>query len=145
MDIDRAGKFCHSYGEAMARSDSAGLVGHYGFPYISFTNGYITSFDSVEQANAAVASHVERFDTTGLGSDIRLTDYRVEAASPTSALCHLTWEIFPANATPGWAWTNIYGLRQGPDSQHFEFNISDNEIGELLGRFPDFMSPITAG
>ncbi|WP_380877747.1 hypothetical protein ACFB49_14090 [Sphingomonas sp. DBB INV C78] len=140
MDIERANQFCRSYGDAMASGTAAALAGHYGFPYISFTGGYISRFEDAADANGSVQAHLDRFQRGGLGLDIRLSGFRVEPVSGTGALCHLKWEIHPKNGAPGWAWDNVYGLRQSEDAQHFEFNISDNEFGELLARYPDFMS-----
>ncbi len=140
MDLERANQFCRSYGDAMASRRGEAIAGHYGFPYISFTSGYISSFSDAAEANAMVQAHLDRFERSGLGLDIRLADFHVVPVSSGSALCHLTWEIHPENGDEGWAWLNIYGLRQSADAQHFEFNISDNEIGELLSRYPDFMT-----
>lgn len=140
MDIERANGFCRSYGEAMASRRAEAIAGHYGFPYVSFTSGYISTFSDRDEANASVQAHLDRFERSGLGLDIRLAGFRVEAVSGGSALCHLKWEIHPENGHAGWAWDNVYGLRQSEDAQHFEFNISDNEIGELLARYPDFMN-----
>ena len=140
MDLDRANQFCRSYGEAMASGGAAALAGHYGFPYMAFTGGHISSFQDADEAKAAVQAHLDRFERSGLGLDIRLTAHRVEPVSPTGALCHIRWEIHPKNGAEGWTWDNIYGLRQTGETQHFEFNVSDNEFGELLARYPDFMS-----
>lgn len=140
MDVARAEDFCRSYGQAMKDGDPTAIAGHYGFPYVSFTNGWISTFNYRAEADAQVSAHVGRFRRRGLGVDIRLSGFRVEPVSDGAALCHLTWEIVPADDTPGWSWDNVYGLRQTADGQHFEFNISDNEIGELLRRFPDFMT-----
>ena len=141
MDIAKAEDFCRSYGQAMKDGSGTALAGHYSFPYVSFTNGWISIFKDQAEADESVSSHVARFERRGLGVDIRLSDFRVEPVSEGSALCHLRWEIFPADDTPGWSWGNIYGLRVREDGgMAFEFNISDNEIGELLGRFPDFMT-----
>lgn len=140
MDMDRANAFCRSYGEAMASGGAAALADHYGFPYVSFTGGYVSRFEDRAEALAMVQAHLDRFARSGLGVDIRLIDHRVEPVSGGSALCHVRWEIHPENGAPGWAWSNVYGLRQTADAQHFEFNISDNEFGELLARYPDFMS-----
>ncbi|AGH48290.1 MULTISPECIES: hypothetical protein [Sphingomonadales] len=139
MDMDRAKDFCRSYGDAMASGKAGALADHYGFPYVSFTGGYISRFEDRAEADAMVQAHLDRFQRSGLGLDIRLADYRVEPVSGTGALCHLRWEIHPEKGE-GWAWDNVYGLRQTADGQHFEFNVSDNEFGELLARYPDFMS-----
>ena len=52
----------------------------------------------------------------------------------------MTWQVFPIDDTPGWSWTNVYGYRRRGDEEGFEFNISDNEIGEVLQRFPNFFA-----
>jgi hypothetical protein len=139
MDIARAEEFCRSYGKEMQADNAVAMAGHYGFPFSVFILGTVGTMADRAQADVRIAAHTNRFREHGLGVDIRLVDLRVEPVSSGSALCHLIWEIFPADSTPGWRWTNVYGLRQTPDSQHFEFTIADNEVGELLQRFPNFM------
>jgi len=129
---------CESYGQAMLDKDGRAIAGHYLFPYVSFTNGGVHTFDDRATADEACIGQVARFERTGVGSDIRLKDFKVVPVSADSALCHLTWEVFPENGTPGWTWLNIYGYRRKGDTEGFEFNVSDNEIGELLKRFPNF-------
>lgn len=131
---------CRSYGQAMAGRDGCALAGHYLFPYISFTLGQTHSFADRATADAACQEQVDRFERAGVGSDIRLADVRIVPVAADSALCHVTWQLFPANTVPGWSWTNVYGYRRRDETEGFEFNISDNEIGELLKRFPDFFS-----
>ena len=130
--------FCESYGQAMLDKDGRAIAGHYLFPYVSFTNGGVHTFDDRATADEACIGQVARFERAGVGSDIRLKDFKVVPVSAESALCHLTWEVFPENGTPGWTWLNIYGYRRKGDTEGFEFNVSDNEIGELLKRFPNF-------
>ena len=131
---------CQSYNQAMLAKDGRVMAGHYLFPYISFTLGHVHTFDDRATADAGCADQIDRFERAGVGSDIRITDYKIVEVSPDSALCHITWEIFPTNDMVGWRWTNIYGYRRRGDEEGFEFNISDNEIAELLQRFPDFYS-----
>ena len=138
LNKEQAEAFCRSYGAASASGRAEAITGHYRFPYVSFTSGHVTQFDDREQAEAQVAAHLLRFEAKGLGHDIQLVDYRVEPVSNAAALCHLRWQIFPRNGVQGWSWSNVYGLRHTADGQYFEFNISDNEIGELLARYPDF-------
>lgn len=133
--------FCRSYGQAMLDKDGRAIAGHYLFPYISFTLGQVHSFEDRAAADTACIDQVTRFDRAGVGTDIRLTDFKVVEVSDASALCHLTWEVFPVNGMPGWSWTNVYGYRRRSDDEEgFEFNVSDNEISELLKRFPNFYS-----
>ena len=131
---------CRSYGEACASGDGVKLAGHYVYPYLSFTLGGVHSFPDRETANASCQQQVDRFERAGVGKDIRLKDFKVDQVSPDSALCHLYWEVHPTNGTPGWTWMNIYAYRRRGDEEGFEFNISDNEISELLKRFPNFFS-----
>ncbi|HEX3785297.1 MAG TPA: hypothetical protein VHX38_37070 [Pseudonocardiaceae bacterium] len=139
MDKARAEQFCRSYERAMVADDAVALAGHYGFPHTSFTLGWVNTFADRDQANAQVAGQIDRLRKCGAGTDIRLTELTVQPVSEGSALCHFTWEVDPADGTPGWSWVNVYGLRQTADAQYFEFNISDNEIGELIARYPAFM------
>ena len=132
--------WCRSYNDAMAAKDGRAIAAHYVYPYYSFTLGQVHCFEDRATADVACADQVERFEKAGVGSDIRITDHKVVEVSPDSALCHITWEVFPSNGTPGWKWTNVYAYRRRGDEEGFEFNISDNEIGELLKRFPNFYS-----
>ncbi|OCC22438.1 hypothetical protein MB02_16900 [Croceicoccus estronivorus] len=129
---------CRSYGQAMLDKDGKAIAGHYVFPYYSFTLGQVHCFDDRATANDACSDQVARFERAGVGSDIRMREFEVVQVSDGSALCHITWEVFPVNGMAGWSWTNVYGYRRRGDEEGFEFNISDNEIGELLQRFPDF-------
>ena len=138
MDLERAEDFCRSYGEAMASGGAAALVSHYAEPYVSFTLGHVSQFAGRDEALSAVAAHLARFERKDLGVDVRLEAFDVTPVSETSALCRLRWALHPRSGE-GWSWENIYGLRQTGDTLAFEFNISDNEIGELLRRYPDFM------
>lgn len=131
---------CQSYGQAMLDKDGKAIAGHYVFPYLSFTSGHVHRFDDRATADEACSQQVARFERAGIGSDIRLKDYMVVHVSSGSALCHLTWEVFPANGMPGWTWLNIYGYRSREGEEGFEFNISDNEIEQLLARVPDFFT-----
>ncbi|SFR89654.1 hypothetical protein [Sphingomonas jatrophae] len=132
--------FCRSYGQAMLDKSGSAIAGHYLFPYISFTLGHVHSFEDRATADTACTDQVARFDRAGVGTDIRLQSARCEPVSDDAALCHLTWEVFPVNGTPGWSWTNVYGYRRRGEEEGFEFNVSDQEIGELLKRFPNFYS-----
>lgn len=139
MNLVRAEEFCRSYERAVAAVDHVAIAGHYGFPHTAFVLGQVVTFADRDVANAAVESQNTRLRTCGAGNDIRLAALSVQTVSDGSALCNLTWEITPADGTPGWRWLNIYGLRQTDEHQYFEFNVSDNEIAELLRRYPSFL------
>ena len=128
---------CRSYANA---KDGESLAAHYLFPYVSFTLGQVHTFDTLEEAEKGCREQLERFERFGLGYDLRMPEFRVEQVAADSALCHITWEIHPPAGMEGFRWTNVYGYRRRGESEGFEFNISDNEIGSLLERFPDFFT-----
>lgn len=132
--------FCRSYGQAMLDKDGSAIAGHYLFPYTSFTLGQVHSFADRATADAACADQIARFDRAGVGTDIRLLAARCEQVSHGAALCHLDWGVFPNDGVAGWSWTNVYGYRRRDKEEGFEFNVSDQEIGELLKRYPNFYS-----
>ncbi len=140
MDLTKAIEFCNSY-DASSRSGSAQIMAdHYAEPYTSFTLGNVTQFATKADARAQVGPWLARFEKLGL-TDMHLVELSIQTVSDTFALCHVTWEIKPKSEVPSWRWTNIYGLRQDAQGQRFEFAISDNEIANLLQRFPNFMAP----
>jgi hypothetical protein len=141
MERRRAEEFCHSYGAASIQGDAIGIAGHYGFPFTAFTLGDVSTFDDREEANRRVTSHLERFAAVGLGTAIGLQASEIVPVSERLALCHLTWEIRPADGTPPWTWTNVYALREAADAGlYFEASFADNEITGLLERFPEFFT-----
>lgn len=91
-----------------------------------------------EIAFASVKQHLDNFERTGLGYDIRLKKSRVETVSPASALCWVTWEIHPKNGVEKWEWENVYGYRMRDKGEGWEFVISDNEMANLVQRVPGF-------
>jgi len=124
---------------------AAALAAHYGVNMASYTSGYIHNFENVPYSTAAIASHLKRFEAAGLGFDIYLKSHRIEVVSDSpvgSALCWITWAIRPKKGE-GWEWENVYGFRRNDGEErggHWEFVVSDNEIGHLMQRVPDFMT-----
>ena len=138
MDHQRAEEFCRSYGAASENGDPIAIAGHYGFPFTAFTLGDVSTFTDREDANRRVTWQLDRFAQTGIGSGIRLDGLEIVPVSEQLALCHLTWSVQPSDGTPPWSWTNVYALRESPAaSLYFEAAFADNEIAELLKRFPD--------
>lgn len=131
---------CRSYERAVAGGDGLEIARHYLFPYVSFTSGRVNQFSELGEAVEGCKGQIGRFVRAGLGHNIRLTDVQVVPVSETSALCHLHWDVAPANGLAPWTWLNIYGYRRRGDDEGFEFNISDNEMKELLQRVPNFFS-----
>ncbi|WP_157217537.1 hypothetical protein [Flavisphingomonas formosensis] len=138
MDMYRAEAFCRSYGDAMAAEDGRAIAGHLGFPYMSFTNGHVGAMRNRGEADAACIGQFERWRRIGPGFTLHLVDIAIEPVSGESALCHLAMETRGRDGSAGWRWTNVYGLRQTAQTQHFEFAVADNQLRELLARYPDF-------
>lgn len=137
MDRQRAEEFCQSYGAASSEGDPVAIADHYGFPFTAFTLGDVSTFVDREDANHRVAWQLDRFARTA-GTRTRLDGCEIVSVSEHLALCHLTWSIQPSDGTPPWSWTNVYALRAAADGRlYFEAAFADNEIAELLKRFPD--------
>lgn len=135
------------------------LSSHYLPTFGSYTMGhYVTFPPAAEEKQELVKQHLQRFLVQGLGLDIRLKASRVDVLSEYplppgsyggehistmgSAVCFVTWEIFPPkeSGVEGWHWENVYCYRKMMDgSEGWEFAVSDNEISQLLARFPKFM------
>jgi hypothetical protein len=141
MDRQRAEAFCRSYGAASRSGDPVAVAGHYGFPFTAFALGDVSTFADRAEANERVGWQLDRFNRAGVGTEFRLESCEIVFVSELLALCHLTWTIQPHDDTPPWSWTNVYSLREGADaSLYFEAAFADNEIFELLKRFPDAYS-----
>jgi hypothetical protein len=148
----KATEFAISYKAAMELSLSptstreqvaAALASHYKQPgFISFNFGsYAIMEDQYPGAIAesGIATHLSRFEKSGLGYRIRGVKHEIQPYSESSAQAWLTWEIEPQNDTPGWQWTNIYGFRIGQNGKAFwEYCVSDHEIAGVLQRCPNF-------
>ncbi len=138
MDRERAEGFCRSYGVASQEGDPTAVAGHYGFPFTAFTLGDVSTFADRAEAVLRVTWQLDLFDRLGVGNDIRLDGCDIVPVSEHLALCHLTWSIYPNDGTPSWSWTNVYALREAADAGlHFEATFADNEVSELLKRFPE--------
>lgn len=99
------------------------------------------TYASGEESVTGVIEHLERFERVGLGHDIRLVKSRVDPVSASSALCWLSWKIYPKNEMEGWTWENVYGYRVGQDGKEgWEMSIADNEVSGLLQRYPKIFS-----
>ncbi|KAK3940013.1 hypothetical protein QBC46DRAFT_386446 [Diplogelasinospora grovesii] len=86
--------------------------------FTSFTLGSITVFATRPDAQAAIERLLCSYNTSGIGADIRKYDSRVEPVSASSAICWITWEIFPnpgttdgKGAVEPWKFTDVYGFR----------------------------------
>ncbi|GAB7349309.1 hypothetical protein MBLNU459_g8449t2 [Dothideomycetes sp. NU459] len=151
MSIDESAEsFTQSYASAMAsatqvsRTDCAKALGsHYGPGMASYTFGHVHVFKDTAHANENIETHLGRFEAAGIGYDIRMVEHEILPVSTSSALCPVTWEIRPkaGSGVEGWRWRNVYAYRlpPGADKGYWEFVVSDNEVGELMKRFPNFM------
>lgn len=164
-----ATEFTTSYANAMCLTShlptinvsltAAALAAHYGPNTTAYTHGHSVPIGS--DAVAGIAMHLQRFERSGLGCDIRMADCRVEAVSDGSAMCWITWKIRPKDkGVEGWTWENVYGYRRAVGAEMgtvkriggegkeegwekpegwWELIVSDNEVSGILERVPDFM------
>lgn len=73
-----------------------------------------------------------QYNKSGVGLDVRLEESRVEKVSNESAICWITWKIYPKNCQKSWDWTNAYGFRFVANRTNglpggWEWSIGDNE------------------
>jgi hypothetical protein len=149
-----AQSFIQSYATAMHLAQSqpptplptiaSTLASHYLPGFTSFTLGQISPMPNHAFASSLIKGHIERMVKVGVGCDIRLKMSRVQVVnggSGSSALCFITWEIFPSEVWKGagWEWDNCYFYRRKMDgSEGWEGVISDAEIEGLLENIPEF-------
>jgi len=133
-------EFCRSYGEATLDKTGREIARHYVYPFVSFTLGHVNTFTDRAHAEVGCRRQIARYEHAGIGNDIRLKDFEIVQVCETSALCTLTWELFPTNGLPSFSWSNIYGYRRNTESEGFEFTIADNQILALTARVPDFFT-----
>jgi hypothetical protein len=151
-----AEQFITSYAHAMSRAQppssqstpatpvptiAAGLSSHYLPNFTSFTLGSVFTMPDAAAAHASIQSHLERLVSSGVGCDVRLRRSRVEVVSGTSALCWVTWGMFPAEGWKGrvgedgvaWEWENVYFYRWlGEGKEGWEGCIADEEISGIM-------------
>jgi hypothetical protein len=114
---------------------------HYGASFTAFSLGNVLTIPSGSDGAKGIETHLERFEKSGLGLDLEMTKLRVEVVSLTSAVCWVTWRLRPKKeGVAPWEWTNLYGYRQmgGMGKGYWEWAVSDQEIGGLVLRVPDF-------
>ncbi|TEA13417.1 hypothetical protein C8034_v004859 [Colletotrichum sidae] len=123
---------------------AASLASFYLTNFTSFTLGQVTTLP--DNATAGVLTQLRLLNTSGVGTDIRPCGARVEVVSSKSAICWVTFEIYPRSRNLArWTWTNVYGFRledgrgNGLDGG-WEYTNPDQEFQELLERVPDFFS-----
>ncbi|KAK3356657.1 hypothetical protein B0T25DRAFT_537135 [Lasiosphaeria hispida] len=101
--VGRGGETPTSLSEVVSSTAKFYLPG-----WTSFTLGPIVAFKDDESIHAAIPSELNRFQSMGLGTDIRLENSRVEPISDLSAVCWLTWILKPKDEAP-WRFTVAYG------------------------------------
>ncbi|KAK4225927.1 hypothetical protein QBC38DRAFT_248736 [Podospora fimiseda] len=108
--------------------------------FVSFCMGTMTIFADQAFSTAAMETGLTQWKDSGLGNDIRLERYSIEETGKASAICYVTWRIFPEmKDIEGWEWTTVYGFRLTTMSEGgWEWSNSDAEF-ELLGeKWPRF-------
>lgn len=146
-----------------ASQAAAVMATHYLPNATLFTLGSINTFPNPQIAALQIEGLLLQYNRSGLGADIRLDHDRIDAVSEQSALCWITWKIFPAgahgngkgrghgkketekNATKPWTFTDVYGFRLAPNSTNgldggWELVIADDEFTKLAENWPAFFA-----
>lgn len=111
----KAEEFIQSYAAAMHTAPNAtpedcgaALASHYdpGFTFFTFSHKHTSPHR--EDAGHLISQGLKTLVAIGLGCDIRLRKSRVETFTKGSALCYVTWEVFPksGNLRP-WCFENL--------------------------------------
>jgi hypothetical protein len=154
--LEAATAFVKSYSAAIARTHNpnttaeeiaTALVRHYGSAFTAYDHGHVVAAppNDPDFWLKGVTTHLKRFQKSGLGWDMKLSDFRIEVVGEAAAKCHVTWSISPARQE-GWEWTNVYGWKDGGEvgaenglRGAFESVVSDQETEELFRRVPGFL------
>jgi hypothetical protein len=153
--LEAATAFVQSYGAAISLTQkphttvpeiASALVRHYSPTFTAHDHGHTVTAppDSPSFWLSGVTTHLKRFQKSGLGLNMKLSDYRIEVEGEKAAKCHVTWFIQPVEGE-GWGWTNVYGWRDGGEVSEdglrglFESVVSDEETEELFRRVPGFL------
>lgn len=116
---------------------------HYGASFTHFSLGNVGTIPGGSDGVKGIETHLERFEKSGLGLDLEMTKLRVEVVSSSSAVCWVTWRLKPKKeGVSPWEYTNLYGYRQpmgmAAGKGYWEWAVSDQEIGGLVQRVPNF-------
>ena len=110
--------------------------------FTAFTLGQITTFPNETFAASSISQFLQQvYNASGLGTDIKLEDSRVECVSDQAAFAFITWKIFPKNEFEPYDFVDVYGFRAVANRTNglpggWESSIADNEYEELLKRIP---------
>ncbi|KAH7056045.1 hypothetical protein B0J12DRAFT_776946 [Macrophomina phaseolina] len=128
---------------------ASAIGAHYGPRTSVYTPGRMP-VDSSSSPVAGIATHLARFERSGLGCDVRLAAHRVEVAEGGER------GVGGRGGKGGWEWENVYGYRrkgaegEGEEKRiggeegwakpegYWELIVCDNEILGLLERMPNF-------
>lgn len=110
----------------------------------SFVLGSISIPPSQEAIAENFVAVYSDWRDNGPGTDISVTDTRVDVVSDQSAFCWLTFEISPKSGCgEGWNWVNVYGFRlvdggiENGQEGGWELTNADNEAEQYAKHFPD--------
>ncbi|KAJ0335772.1 hypothetical protein COL922a_008786 [Colletotrichum nupharicola] len=121
---------------------AASLAAFYLTNFTSFTLGEVTVLPN--DPVPGVFKQLRLLNQSGIGTDIRPRGGRVEVVSAESAICFVTFEIYPkTRKIDKWSWTNVDGFRLEPGRSNgldggWEFTNADQEYESLLQRVPNF-------
>jgi len=146
---------------SISTSETAAAMAELYLPnFTSFTLGSVTVFPDTTVARAGIEGTLIQFNKTGLGADIRLDHSRVDVVSAQSAICWVTWKIFPKGSEVGkgtgrkgakngvpkpWTFVDVYGFRlaanrTGGLEGGWEWSNADDEYLKLAENYPAYFS-----
>ena len=123
------------------QSCAEALVKHYLPGFTAFVFGHQAHVGNSDEALTTVTAYLEKFEKFGLGMDVRMKNLKAQVISEGSALCWITWEVFPKDGKKGWDWENVYAYRRMEDGREgWEFTVSDNETKMLAKNRPQVLT-----
>jgi len=135
MDLRDIREFFKSYEKAVCDSDAEAMVSHYSEPFIAFSLGRVVTMPNRKQAALDSQPYLDLLKRTGLAKTI-VVDLSTTTVSDHFTLCHPVFQMAPEDGSPPWQFRNVYGMRHDDKGPRLEFAISDNEMENLLQRYP---------
>lgn len=135
MDLAGVKRFFKSYEEAVCASDARAMVSHYSEPFMAFSLGRVVTMPNHKEAVESSQPYLDLLKRTGLARCI-VVDISTTSVSDHFTLCYPVFQMTPEDGKPAWQFRNVYGMRHDEKGPRLEFAVSDNEMTNLLQRYP---------
>ena len=121
---------------------------HYLPSWTAYTLGTTFTSNSREENAETLERTLNLYRKHGIGTDVRKVKSRVVKVSATSAICFITWSLYPPTKgtedkpDDGSAleFEDVYGFRakeNGPLKGGWEYVVADQEVEAVMRRAPD--------